>query len=379
MDYNKEENKLEIILPEVINGNNAGQVQDEIMKIVDQNPDSELEFECAKLKYLSSAGLRALLTVKKKRNKEITLKNVGSEINKILEMTGFDNIFTVRVPVPACDITGCEKIYSGINGSMYRKRTDVMVKVYREDMSLQDVEQELDMTKKSLALGIPTLITFLIVRCGDSYGIMSEEIHGDSVTEFIRKNPDRVEETAVKFARFTKRLHSTEILPGALPDIKKRYKGWLDRMKGKINSARWEQLSNLVESMADCDTFIHGDLNPDNVFIDGDELMLMDMGSCGYGHPVFDLQALYASLVGIEIDDPGYCERTFGLDAVVCRRFWRAFIHEYINDLGETIDDRMVAKIDDKAVLIKETKLNQLLTQYYILKKELLNNMAGGK
>ena len=58
---------------------------------------TDLEFDFAKLTYISSAGLRVLLSAQKIMNKQgkMTIKNVCDEIKEIFEVTGFSDILTV--------------------------------------------------------------------------------------------------------------------------------------------------------------------------------------------------------------------------------------------------------------------------------------------
>ena len=48
--------------------------------------------------YISSAGLRVFLSALHAMGKagNVTLRNVGEEVRRILEITGFDDIFTVE-------------------------------------------------------------------------------------------------------------------------------------------------------------------------------------------------------------------------------------------------------------------------------------------
>ena len=50
------------------------------------------------LEYISSAGLRVLLSAQKKlqKNGALTVKNVRTEVMEILEMTGFADILTIE-------------------------------------------------------------------------------------------------------------------------------------------------------------------------------------------------------------------------------------------------------------------------------------------
>lgn len=58
----------------------------------------KLILDFAKLEYLSSAGLRVLLSEQKLMNKqgEMIIKNVNETINEIFEVTGFIDILTIE-------------------------------------------------------------------------------------------------------------------------------------------------------------------------------------------------------------------------------------------------------------------------------------------
>ena len=102
---------------------------------------------------------------------------------------------------------------------------------------------------------------------------------------------------------------------------------------------------------------MHGDINPANVVFSDGEMMLMDMAGSAHGHPVFDLQGLYASLVEMEKERPMYCSSTFGISGVNCKRFWEAFFPAYMGG-------KSGAELD---------KMRALLERYYVLKQRLLS------
>ena len=58
---------------------------------------SELVIDAGKLEYISSAGLRVLLSAQKIMSKQgsMTVKNVSEEVNEIFEVTGFSDILTI--------------------------------------------------------------------------------------------------------------------------------------------------------------------------------------------------------------------------------------------------------------------------------------------
>ena len=57
-----------------------------------------LTFDLKELEYISSAGLRVLLSAQKVMNKQgnMVVKNASEEINEIFEVTGFSDILTIE-------------------------------------------------------------------------------------------------------------------------------------------------------------------------------------------------------------------------------------------------------------------------------------------
>ncbi|MBR2281760.1 MAG: STAS domain-containing protein [Spirochaetales bacterium] len=98
MTINKEKNgnSLVIALEGRLDTVTAPQLEEELKSSID-GVDA-LTFDFAKLVYISSAGLRVLLSAQKTMNKQgsMRLVNVGAEIKDIFDVTGFSDILTIE-------------------------------------------------------------------------------------------------------------------------------------------------------------------------------------------------------------------------------------------------------------------------------------------
>ena len=74
----------------------APQLEQEIKAVIGELKELTLDF--TGLEYVSSAGLRVLLSAQKVMNKqgEMKVKNVSSDVYEILEITGFTDILTIE-------------------------------------------------------------------------------------------------------------------------------------------------------------------------------------------------------------------------------------------------------------------------------------------
>ena len=86
--------KLTVALEGRLDTVTAPQLEKEIKEAIDGVTD--LTIDAAKLEYISSAGLRVLLSAQKQMNKvgKMTLTGVSPEIMEIFEVTGFSDILT---------------------------------------------------------------------------------------------------------------------------------------------------------------------------------------------------------------------------------------------------------------------------------------------
>ena len=175
-------NKLVIFLVGRIDTNNAAEVEAKINSIITKNSGYELVLDAEKLDYISSAGLRVVLRLRKV-HPEIMVTNVSSEVYEIFDMTGFTEMLKVEKAFKTISVDGCDVIGQGSNGVVYRTDPETIVKVYRNPDSLDDIRHEREVARRALILGIPTAISYDIVKVGSKYGSVFELLNAKSFTE----------------------------------------------------------------------------------------------------------------------------------------------------------------------------------------------------
>lgn len=70
----------------------------ELQAAIDEQIDgvSNIVMDCKDLAYISSAGLRVLLTARKTIQGDLILNNVAPSVQDVLEITGFVDILTIE-------------------------------------------------------------------------------------------------------------------------------------------------------------------------------------------------------------------------------------------------------------------------------------------
>lgn len=93
---NKNEKILTLALIGRLDTTTAPQLEAELKESL--SDVTELVFDFEKLEYISSAGLRVLLSAQKAMNKQGTMvvKNVCEDIREVFDITGFCDILTIE-------------------------------------------------------------------------------------------------------------------------------------------------------------------------------------------------------------------------------------------------------------------------------------------
>ena len=96
IDKNLDGTKLEIALEGRLDTMTAPQLEEEVKSNIEGI--KELIFDLKNLAYVSSAGLRVLLSAQKTMNKQgsMTIRNANEEVMEIFEVTGFIDILNIE-------------------------------------------------------------------------------------------------------------------------------------------------------------------------------------------------------------------------------------------------------------------------------------------
>ena len=292
MNSSVQNENIIICLEGRIDTNNAAEVEKEIGDIIAANAGLTPVFDAKELKYISSAGLRVLMKFTKQAGKKLKVQNVSKDVYDIFETTGFTTILEVSKVLREISVEGCELIGSGGYGKVYRIDPETIVKVYNPTISLDMVQLERNVAQKAFLKGVPTAISFDVVKCADSYGVVFELLDAKTVAQIIDEDPSLVREMGKKSAEMLKSIHNIVVEDEALPNRKSEALEWHKKIAPYLTQEEADEILAFIQNMPDSKTFLHGDFNSKNIMVNGDEFLLIDIGDAACGHPVFDVAGL---------------------------------------------------------------------------------------
>ncbi len=344
MEYRVENNTLTIDLAARIDSSNAKEIEEQMIAIINENlnnnQDKNLVLNLAELTYISSAGLRALIKIKKLINQEIVLQEASQEIYDILEMTGFDQLFTVKKKMRTVSVDGLEIIGKGFYGTVYRIDADTIIKVYESPDAINIIENEKKMAKMAFLKGVPTAISFDIVKVGDSYGSVFELLDAKTFNDLLIEDPGKIDKMIPMYCEVMKNLHDTEVEPGVVPLARDVYLGSLERIKNELPDDIYEKLKELLSGMEDDYHLVHGDIQMKNVMLTDGEPMLIDMDTLSTGQAEFDLSGIYVTYQAFKEDDPENSMSFLGIPDELCDGIWNGVLKGYYGDDEELLKEK---------------------------------------
>ena len=219
-----EQKTLVIPLGERIDALNADQVLQDLSSTIAAGQYDEVILDADQLTYISSAGLRTLLSVKKKQMPNLKLVNASREVYDIFEVTGFSQLLDIQKKMRKVSVEGCEVIGRGYCGT-----------------------------------------------------VIFELLNAVTFNDLVIKEPERVDEITRQYVDFLKVIHDTEIDDPLLTSAKKKFLEYLDFLVPYVDATLLSRLREFLEAMEDSHYVVHGDPQMKNIMLVAGEPMLIDM------------------------------------------------------------------------------------------------------
>ena len=340
--------RLTITLKGRIDTSNAAAVEADIMKILADNPGLPVTVDCAALEYISSAGLRVIMKTKK-AVRDTCLINVAPAVYEIFETTGFTELMDIRKALRTISVEGCDIIGKGAKGTVYRIDKETIVKTFKDGSDISDIERERKLARTAFVLGIPTAISYDVVKIqGGGYGSVYELLDASNLADELASGRKTMDEVVQLEVELLKTIHSTEVNPDQIPPFTEKAMKWLEYDKDHLPADKYEKLCSLVQSIPDDNHLIHGDFHMKNIMYQNGECLLIDMDSLSHGNTVYELVTIWCSYVGLGEIDNTIVENFLGIPYQDAVKIWKMTVASFF----ETDDQAKIKEIEDKVRIL---------------------------
>ena len=332
-------------LPKSLSFDNFADVEADILKQLEEQKYDSIVLDAKETKYISSAGLRVVLGLKKKYE-NVSVINTSIEVYDIFEMTGFTNIVTVEKALRNISVEGCKIIGQGAHGIVYSTAPDTIVKVYEKGACLDDIKNERELSKKAFVLGLPTAIALDIVKVGDQYGTVFELLNAGSCVKYVNESQKNTDDFVDKAVALLKKIHSTVCDDDSLPDMKISHLRYVENIKSFLTEEEYLKVKKIIEDIPDRKTLIHGDFHLKNQLLTkGNELMLIDMDTLCTGHPIFELASVCNSYFEYGQISKDIVENFLEIPFDKAVYLWKNISRKYFSDLNDEEYQTVIDKV----------------------------------
>ena len=332
-------------------------VEKEIFEVIEKNKNfKSLILDFSDVDYISSAGLRTILKVKQAYD-DLSVIETSLEVYETFSMTGFTTLMDIRKALRRVDISNAKVIGDGFYSTVYRLDGDTIVKVFNRTSDPHQIERELKLAKQAFILGIPTALSFDIVKAGEKLGVVFEMLDCNSLKTVVSEHPEKYLDYVDKYVALLKKINTTVCDSPEIPDMKKFYQEKVDFIKDNLDESHFKKLKDIVDNIENRKTFIHGDCHFKNIMVQCDELLLIDMDTLSVGHPIFELAQLFCPYCAFEDDEPGNTKRFLGIEPEDSRALFNALLVGYFGKEDSVIFDKI--KLVAYLHMVWWTKTNQ--------------------
>lgn len=336
------ENQATLYIEGMLDTNTSANLTEQLLpEIGDPSEVEQLCVDAAKLTYIASSGLRVMLSLAKTYT-NFSINNTTPEVYEIFEVTGFTKIMNVNKALRTIQIDGCDEIGKGGVGTVYRIDDETIIKVFREGTTLKEVETEISMAKEAFILGMPTAISYDIVKVNNSYGLIYELLKAKTLSTCINDNPENIDAYAKEYANLFKQLHDIKVpSTSKIPNAKENVEKAIMHISKYFDEDDIECMKYIAKSIPDEDRLLHLDLQTKNAMMQNEELMLIDMGEIGKGHPMVDLAHSYSAMMTLN----GDYRQIIGMSEELSHKAWTKMIDYYFEDINETEKQHRIEQI----------------------------------
>lgn len=352
MEFKIENNNLIISPKGVIDSTNAESVGNEIAKIRTGNKSGNLVLDFSEIKYVSSAGLRQILRIRKEE-KVLNIINVSNDVYDVFDMTGFVEMMNISKAYRKLSVDGCELIGEGSNGIVYRINDDTIIKVYKNNDALEDIKREKELARKALVLGINTAIPYDVVQVGDKYGSVFELLSSKTIAKLLDEEPENIDKYAKIFTDLLLSVHHTVVSENTFPQVKDTVIDWVQFVEKYLSKESYAKLLKLVKDVPYDSHVIHGDYHPGNVHYANNEAILIDMDTLSTGNPVFEFASIFNALIGYSSLNHNLVKDFLGFNFEIAQKFLNKVMEIYFN----TTDKNFIESQLSKAKIIGFTRI----------------------
>ena len=197
-----------------------------------------------------------------------------------------------------------KKIGTGRTAEVYEWSDNQVIRLCYPSVSLEEAQREFEV-HRLLQEKVPFCVeVYGTQKVEDRIGILYEKVHGESLSSMIFKNPDQIMHYGQIMAATHKSLHSIDF--SRLPSLKEAL-SHIIRHSSHLEERTKEMVLEVLFTLPDGEAICHMDFHPENIYLSGERVTILDWMTAAKGHPLADVARTemilkYAVIPGVPED-----------------------------------------------------------------------------
>ncbi len=240
---------------------------------------------------------------------------------------------------------GLPVVGSGVTGTVYRLDDQRILKVYKKEVSFDEIKRQEKITRKVVDEGIPTARVHELVRCGESYGAVSDFLDADPLVQYVTMHPDRRAECAERMGELLAKVHGMSPDSTVFPSLKDMLRDVIRRVGEYFTPDQITAFTDFLDILPGRNRVLHGDFHENNIMVDRKDgtFYLIDLDGMSIGSPIFEFAQTY-SVYKQEL--PPEIAEHLGITKETIASFLRTFVSSYFRAAGHHVTDEDYEKLD---------------------------------
>lgn len=226
-------------------------------------------------------------------------------------------------------------IAQGRTAEIYEWEDGKILKLYRNGMSKEALENEYNISKivQDFGLSVPAVYEKLSVE--DRYGIVYEKLSGETMLKIIAAKPLNITKEAHRLAELHYSMHKCEA--PEMPSQKNILRESIKRVDLLAENSK-KKIIDYLDKLSEEKMLCHGDFHPDNIIVSEDRDVIIDWMTGTMGTPAADV-ARTSILLRIGSMPPGTPVFTRIAMGFVRSKFNKEYIKRYTSISGMSVDE----------------------------------------
>jgi uncharacterized protein (TIGR02172 family) len=182
-----------------------------------------------------------------------------------------------------------EFIENGAQANIYKK-DDKVIKLFKKNISKQDIEAEMNLQKMAYDLDLPVPKIYDIIEIDGKFGILMEYINGLSLGRIIQNNPDDLEKYLCKSIEIQQYLNNKIVTK--FPSMKEKLYKKIERVNIIHNDIK-HKIFDLLNEINFSYNLCHGDFHFMNLLQTSDGIKIIDWVDSSSGIIEADIYRTY--------------------------------------------------------------------------------------